>query len=51
MKITLQFDDKKLMTVLSTMNREQAENFLQAMHEVDDAFEIIPLLKELIKER
>ncbi len=48
MKLVITFDEKKLISLVNSLDRDQAQMMLYSIYESDDAMTIIPLLEEII---
>ena len=48
MKLVIGFDEKKLISAVNTLDRDQARMFLYAIQDSDDTMTIIPILEEII---
>lgn len=48
MKITMEFDEKKLIPMICSLDAQQAQLFLDAMKSTETSVEIVPMLEEII---
>jgi hypothetical protein len=48
MKLVITFDEKKLISLVNSLDRDQAQMMLYSIYESDDAMTIVPLLEEII---
>ncbi len=48
MKLVITFDEKKLISLVNSLDRDQAQLMLYSIYESDDAMTIVPLLEEII---
>jgi len=47
MKLVITFDEKKLISLVNSLDRDQAHMMLYSIYESDDAMTIVPLLEEI----